>query len=141
MTTEISSTAMTRPMKVVLAEGNAQARDVLASQVAALAGVDLVATESNAADAIISTYRLHPDVVLLDLTPPDRPATDAIRHLLRVWPGVSVAILFDGEEDARLTPALDAGARESLPKSAPADRIESTLRRLGTIGTPEPGPN
>ena len=142
MTTEIDPSSPDRHVRVVLADSDPNARESLASQVASLNGIELVATESSAGDAIIAAYRLHPDVVLLDLSPPDRPAADAIRHLLRVCPGVSVAMLVDQEGDARLTPALDAGARESLPKSAPPDRLESILRRLGPNifpeGTPPP---
>ena len=131
MTIERTQSTGTRSVRVLLAEGNADTRQSLVSQVEALRGVDLVGAEANAADAIIAAYRLRPDVVLLDLTPPDRPAPDTVRHLLRVCPGVSVAMLVDQEEDVRLTPALDAGARESLPKSAPRERLESLLRRLG----------
>lgn len=131
MTTETSQSSPDRHVRVVLAESNPSARESLASHVSGLRGVELLAAEASAGDAIIAAYRLHPDIVLLDLSPPDRPAPDAIRHLLRVCPGVSVAMLVDQEEDARLTPALDAGARESLPKSSPPDRLESILRRLG----------
>jgi DNA-binding NarL/FixJ family response regulator len=131
VTTETSQSSPDRHVRVVLAESDPSTRESLASHVAGLRGVELLAAEASAGDAIIATYRLRPDIVLLDLSPPDRPAPDAIRHLLRVCPGVSVAMLVDQEGDARLTPALDAGARESLPKSSPPDRLESILRRLG----------
>lgn len=136
--TESTETA-DRAVRVVIAEADADARNRIAGELAGIAGIDLVATEGSAGDAIIAAYRLRPDVVLLDLTPPDRTAPDAIRHLLRVCPGVSVAMLVDTEEDARLTPALDAGARESLPKSAPVERLAATLRRLGPNEFPERG--
>lgn len=131
--------AADRAVRVVIAEGDVDARNRIAGELAGIAGIDLVAMEGSAGDAIIAAYRLRPDVVLLDLTPPDRTAPDAIRHLLRVCPGVSVAMLVDTEEDARLTPALDAGARESLPKSAPAERFAATLRRLGPNAFAEGG--
>lgn len=126
-----------KALRVLLAEGDPTARTSLAEQVAALSGIDLVATEASASDAIIATYRLRPDVVLLDLTPPDRSAPDAIRHLLRACPGVSVAMLVDKEEAAALTPALDAGARESLAKTDPPEKLESILRKLGHNPFPE----
>jgi DNA-binding NarL/FixJ family response regulator len=129
MTTENGST-----VRVLLAEGNSTHREVLAARVGELTGIDLVGVEANAADAIISAYRQRPDVVLLDLSPPDRPAPDAIRHLLRVAPGVTVAMLVDREGDARLTPALDAGAAESLSKTASTEELESVVRRLGGSG-------
>jgi DNA-binding NarL/FixJ family response regulator len=134
-----SAESADRAVRVVIAEGDVEARNRIAGELSGIAGIDLVAMEASAGDAIIAAYRLRPDVVLLDLTPPDRTAPDAIRHLLRVCPGVSVAMLVDTEEDARLTPALDAGARESLPKSAPAERLEATLRRLGPNDFPGNG--
>lgn len=120
-----------RALRVLITEGNADTRRTIAEQLEGLQGVDLIGTEASAADAIIATYRLKPDIVLLDLTPPDRKADDTVRHLLRACPGVSVAMLIDSEEDARLTPALDAGARESVQKSASRERLEALLRRLG----------
>ena len=131
MTTEQIEQAAHRSIRVLIAEGDEDTRRALARQFDGLDGIELVATEASAADAIVAAYRLRPDVVLLDLTPPDRPAPDTIRHLLRVCPGVSVAMLVDHEEDVRLTPALDAGARESLPKLPPPERLEAVLRRLG----------
>jgi NarL family two-component system response regulator LiaR len=116
---------------VVLSEGDRAARERLASQLADLASVELVAVEATGNDTIVAAYRLRPDIVLLDLTPPDRPAADTVRHLQRVCPGVSVAMLVDKQEDARLTPALDAGARESVLKDASAERLEAVLRSLG----------
>lgn len=121
----------TTSLRVLLAETDAETRTSLASRVSELNGVDLVGAEANAADAIIATYRLHPDVVLLDLASPDRPAADTIHHLLRVCPGVSVAMLVEREGDARLTPALDAGARESVLKTDSGDHLAALLRRLG----------
>jgi CheY-like chemotaxis protein len=138
VTTDQTKRTEAGSLRVLLAEGDADTRQSLVSQIEDLANIDLIGAEANAADAIIAAYRLRPDVVLLDLTPPDRSAPDTIRHLLRVCPGVSVAMLVDKEEDARLTPALDAGARESLPKTAPADRLEALLRRLGPNTFPGP---
>ena len=141
MTTERRELTTTRDVRVLVAEGDPDMRRAIARQVEGLRGIDLVATEGNATDAIIATYRLRPDVVLLDLTPPDRPAPDTIRHLLRVCPGVSVAMLVDQEEDVRLTPALDAGARESILKSASLERLESVVRRLGPNTFPGSAPS
>jgi DNA-binding NarL/FixJ family response regulator len=120
-----------RRLRVLITEGDTDARQALARRLEELQDVELVGAEASAADAIIAAYRLKPDIVLLDLTPPDRKADDTVRHLLRACPGVSVAMLIDSEEDARLTPALDAGARESLPKSASRERLEALLRKLG----------
>jgi two-component system response regulator DesR len=131
VTTETSESTARRTFRVVLADGDQTVRERLASQLAGLTFVELVAVEATGNDAIVAAYKLQPDVVLLDLTPPDRTATDTIRHLQRVCPGVSVAMLVDKQEDARLTPALDAGARESITKDVTAEKLEAVLRRLG----------
>jgi two-component system response regulator DesR len=131
VTTETTESTARRTFRVVLADGDQAARERLASQLAGLNFVELVAVEATGNDAIVAAYKLQPDVVLLDLTPPDRTAADTIRHLQRVCPGVSVAMLVDKQEDARLTPALDAGARESVTKDASAERLEAVLRSLG----------
>jgi NarL family two-component system response regulator LiaR len=131
VTTETSGPTDGETIRVVLSEGDRAARERLAAQLAELTSIDLVAVEATGNDTIVAAYRSRPDIVLLDLTPPDRTAADTIRHLQRVCPGVSVAMLVDKQEDARLTPALDAGARESVLKDVPAERLEAVLRRLG----------
>jgi DNA-binding NarL/FixJ family response regulator len=131
VTTETSGPTAKRTVRVLLAEADQDVRERLAAQLSSLPSVELVGVEATSSNAIIAAYRSQPDIVLLDLTPPGLTAPETIRHLQRVCPGVSVAMLVDKEEDVRLTPALDAGARESLPKDVSADRLEALLRRLG----------
>ena len=133
MTTETSGPTAKRTVRVLLAEADQDVRERLASHLSGLPSIELVGAEATGNNAIVAAFRSRPDIVLLDLSMPDgeRPVPDTIRHLQRVCPGVSVAMLVDKEADARLTPALDAGARESLPKDVSPDGLEALLRRLG----------
>ncbi len=131
MTTESPQSTGSRTNRVLLAASDPEMRETLRGHLTRLKGIELVGTETTGADAIIAAYRLHPDVILLELTPPDRSAPETIRHLLRVCPGASIAMLVAEDDDVRLTPALDAGARESLHATAPPEELESVIRRLG----------
>lgn len=126
-----SQTAVPTTLRVLLAEGDAAVRDALTQLVLALPNVELVGAEARAGDAILLAFQTKPDVILLDLTPPDRDAVDTIHHLLRACPGISIVMLVDSSEDARLTPALDAGARDSALKAVSPERLDALLRRLG----------
>lgn len=127
----VASERDTKTLRVVVADGDVAACQDLVQRLGSLSNVQVVASETTAGNAIVAAYRTKPDAVLLDLTPPDRPAAETVRHLIAACPGVSVVMLVDRDEDARLTPALDAGARESVLKSAPAERIGAVLARLG----------
>lgn len=126
-----SETTPSTVLRVLVAEGDPAVCAGLAQQTAALPGIELVGSENRAGDAILLAFQTKPDVILLDLTPPDRDAVDTIHHLLRACPGISIVMLVDSSEDARLTPALDAGARDSVLKSVSPERLDALLRRLG----------
>ncbi|MER3421275.1 MAG: hypothetical protein C4290_12480, partial [Chloroflexota bacterium] len=62
------------PFRVVLAEPDPAARERLSAGLQALPGVEVAATPTTSADAIIDAYRLRPHLLLLDLMLPGLPA-------------------------------------------------------------------
>lgn len=119
-----------RPLHIVLADGDPASRERLQSGFAELSGVEVDAAVANGADAVIDAYRLRPDVVLLDLTISGMSAAETTRHILRAAPGTTVCLLAQSEGDPGISAALDAGARECVDKSLAPDAIAARLERI-----------
>jgi two-component system KDP operon response regulator KdpE len=67
------------------------------------------------AGTLHAASRHHPDLVVLDLGPPDMEGTDVIRGL-RGWTGVPIIVL-SGRADSRdEVDALDAGADDCISR-------------------------
>lgn len=120
----------TRALRVALADGDSTARAALLAQLTTLSDIEIVATASNASDAVIDAWRHRPDVALLDLALPGIPVAEATRHILRAAPGSAVCVLVGSESDRGVSAALDAGAREALVKTASPEQIHNVLTRV-----------
>jgi len=83
------------------------------------------------ADELVSeAERLRPDLVLLDLDLPGRPAFDALAALVRSESNTRVIILSGFMSDALVDRAFDAGAWGYVNKNDGPKAIISAIRRV-----------
>jgi len=68
------------------------------------------------------------NLILLDLTMPDRDGFSVLTELRELYPAVSVVVLSAVQDSANVTRALDLGAAGYIPKSAQADVMTNALR-------------
>lgn len=86
--------------------------------------------------AVAAATRTPPDVALVDLGLPDMSGIEVIRALRSKHPACA-AVAFTVFDDApTILAALRAGARGYLLKSAPSDRLMSSLREARDGGMP-----
>lgn len=83
------------------------------------------------ADALVSeASRLRPDIVLLDLDLPGRPAFDALGELMQGESNTRAIILSGFMSDALVDRAFDAGAWGYVNKNDGPQAIISAIRRV-----------
>jgi two-component system, NarL family, invasion response regulator UvrY len=89
-----------------------------------------------AAEALRQVEQEPWDVVLLDLSLPDRSGMDTLRELRRLRPGLPVLVMSMHPEGQYAAAALAAGAAAYLPKGSDPEVIAAAVR--GAVAAPAP---
>ena len=98
--------------------------------------IELVGTASNGNEAIDAVARLHPDVVLMDLSMPELDGVEATRRISADHPSARVLVLTSFSDQTRILDALSAGADGYLLKHAEPDDIADAIRAVHGGGSP-----
>ncbi len=113
-------------MRVLIADDHQLFRDGLRSLLEAR-GIDVVGEAKNGREAFELAAKLHPDVVLMDLTMPEVNGLAATRLISAEIPEVKVVMLTASEDDADLFEAIKSGAQGFLLKNLASDQFFSLL--------------
>lgn len=114
-------------MKVVIADDQRIVREGLATIVAALPGMEVVAVAADGEEAVALTAEHCPDVVLMDLRMPRMDGAQATEVIRRRHPATQVVVLTTYSDDASVLTALSAGAAGYLTKDATRDDIRRAI--------------
>jgi DNA-binding NarL/FixJ family response regulator len=121
------------PVRVVIADDHAGFRRGMATLLASLPGVEVVAEAAGADEAVTVARRAQPDVVLMDLDMPGGGLA-ATARLAEEAPHVAVLVLTMASDDGAVLAALQAGARGYLVKGAARTEVERALRTVAEGG-------
>ena len=99
-------------------------RSVLADQIAEAT----FGEAGDAAEALAAVSGAPWDLVLLDLSLPDRNGFDALRDMRRQWPALAVVVMSFNREAEYAAAARAAGAAGYVAKGSSADVIAATVR-------------
>jgi DNA-binding NarL/FixJ family response regulator len=107
-----------RPLRVLVVDDQRAVREGMATIVSTLAGMEVVATAADGAEAVAATDEHHPDVVLMDLRMPVMDGAEATAVIRGRYPGTRVVVLTTYADDDSVLAALRAGASGYLTKDA-----------------------
>ena len=105
------------PITVVIAERQRSDRDACLRLLEGESGIHVVGEAKNGLEAITSTGRLRPRVLLLDLALTRTQGSPLIPALRQKSPQTKVILLTDGASEARTLEGLAHGARGYLDKA------------------------
>ncbi len=114
-------------MKVLVADDQRVVREGLATIVASLPGVEVVALAANGEEAVAMTAEHQPDVVLMDLRMPVMDGAQATSAIRTRHHGTQVVVLTTYADDESIITALSAGAMGYLTKDATREDIRRAL--------------
>lgn len=120
------------PIRVLIADDNAEFREGLHALLAASPEVEVAARAATGDEAIEFVARTQPDVVLMDLQMPGLNGIEATRRIVGASPHIGVLMLTMFEDDDSVIAAMRAGARGYVLKGAP--KAELLLAILAVAG-------
>lgn len=123
---------MTPPIQVVLADDHTLLRDAVAAWLNAQPELCVVATCSDTDGTLAAALRHRPQVVLLDIDMPGRPAFELARTLRAELPDTSVIFLSAFVSDFFIGQALAAKAAGYLTKGESPESIATAIRAVAT---------
>jgi DNA-binding NarL/FixJ family response regulator len=110
----------TRPVRVLVADGQRLIREGISSLLDREPGVEVVGAAADGREAVERTLDLEPDVVLMDVRMPGLDGVDATAVVRTRAPGCRVLMLTTFDDEGYAVRALRAGASGCLPKDLPA---------------------
>jgi DNA-binding NarL/FixJ family response regulator len=116
------------PIRVLIVDDHPLWRDAVERDLSA-AGLLVVGTAADGAEALRRLPAVRPDVVVLDLQLPVMNGVETTRQIIATHAGVRVLILTASGEQADLLEAVKAGATGYLVKSVSREELVDAVRR------------
>ena len=116
--------------RVLLVDDHPIMRHGLAQLIRAEEGLDVCGDAGTAADGLDAVGHFKPDLVVVDLTLPDKNGLELLKDIQALHPGTLCIVLSMHDESVYAERALRAGARGYVMKEAAADHLVDAIRRV-----------
>lgn len=120
----------TSTIKVIIADDHAILREGLKQILAETEDIEVIADAKNAAEAIKLAGTKGLDVIVLDISLPDRNGIEACGIIKKEYPHVPVLMLSMHREDVYAIRALRVGASGYLSKQGASDQLVTAIRAV-----------
>ncbi len=117
-----------RPVKLLLVDDHPIVRSGLRMLFLSEPGMTIVGEASSGHEAIEAVQRLHPDVVIMDVSMPGMNGIEATRRIKAAHPETAVLALTMYEDEQYFFEMLNAGASGYIPKRAAPDDLVSAIK-------------
>jgi two-component system, chemotaxis family, chemotaxis protein CheY len=108
--------------RVLVVDDAAFMRKML-SDVLGKAGHEVVGEASNGNEAVAQFQALHPDVMTLDITMPEKDGLAALREILTIDSSASVVMCSALGQESKVLEAVKAGAKDFVVKPFKPERV------------------
>jgi len=119
-----------KPISVVIIDDSPIIRLGLRSALEDYPDITIIAEAGTAGDGVAAVGKHKPDVVLLDLSLPDRPGIQACREIVRARAQTKVLILTSNSNERNVQEAMLAGAKGYLLKDNDGATLAAALRTV-----------
>jgi two-component system response regulator NreC len=114
---------MNRKIRILICDDHALFREGVKAILSAHPSFEIVGQACDGQEAVQLTRKLHPDVVLLDISMPVLKGFDAARRIRKVEPGAKVLILSIYDDEDMVARCLSAGVSGYVLKDAPPAQL------------------
>jgi DNA-binding NarL/FixJ family response regulator len=126
---------MESPFRILLADDHVMFRRGVRSLIQGMEGVEVVGEAGDGLELLKLLRKVHPHLVILDISMPNLRGLEATREIKMINPGVRVLILSMHKDREYLYHALTAGAEGYLLKEDADEELISAIRTLRQGGT------
>jgi len=108
--------------RVLVVDDAAFMRKVL-SDALAKGGHEVVGEAANGIEAVSQYQALHPDVMTLDITMPEKDGIEALKEILACDPSARVVMCSALGQESKVLESIKSGAKDFVVKPFQADRV------------------
>jgi DNA-binding NarL/FixJ family response regulator len=119
---------MSAPIKVMIVDDHELVREGLRSVLVQEPTIEVVGEAANGELAVEAAWRLHPDVVLMDLQMPGLDGIEALTRIRAKTPEIQVVVLTNFATDQKVRDAVAAGAIGYLLKDVLKSELLQAIR-------------
>ena len=120
--------------RVVVVDDHKIVREGLATILSEQPDIEVIAQAGNGREAIGLTGRLHPDVVIMDVSMPLMNGDEATRQIKMMNPETRIIALSMFEDNEMIQKMFRAGAENYVLKTAPSESLLAAIRKKkGTV--------
>lgn len=119
-----------RPKRILLVDDHPVMRFGLAQLVGLEKDMEVVGEAGTAREAVAGVIRCHPDLVVVDISLPDKNGIELIKDLRALDERVQLLVVSMHDEDVYAERVLRAGARGYIMKEEAAERLVEAIRAV-----------
>jgi len=127
---------MTGPVRVLIADDHAHAREGMRDIVGMLPGFEVAGEARSGEEAVALADRLKPDIILMDIRMPGMDGLEATRRIKERHPEIKIVIVTVSDDAAHLFEALKKGAQGYLLKNLNPGEWLAYLQAVASDETP-----
>lgn len=121
---------MSSPIRVLLVDDHPLVLDGIAARLAPVETIEVIGLAANGQEALAQTQRLHPDVVLMDISMPVMNGIEAIRHFQQDHPAVKVLILSMHDSREYIVQLMQSGAKGYVLKDVCSEELVKAIETV-----------
>ena len=125
-----------KPITVLVVDDHTVVRRGLVALLSTEPGIEVVGEAADGLEAVERAHALRPQVVLMDLVMPRLDGVEATSRILAQHPDCQVLVLTSFGTDAKLFPAVRAGAVGYLLKDTSPEELVKAIRRTAAGESP-----
>jgi DNA-binding NarL/FixJ family response regulator len=125
---------MKKSIRILIADDHAVVRRGLRSLIQTEKDLLVIGEASNGIEAVESTLRLKPDVVIMDLIMPEKSGAEAIAEIMAQIPETRIIILTTFGTVDDMARAIESGAAGALLKTSDENELIAAIRTVAANG-------
>ena len=117
-------------IRILLADDHGLVRAGIRLMISSQPDLEIVGEAGNGRDAVALSGKLHPDIVLMDISMPDLNGVSATQQIIALSPAPRVVALSGHTDERAVVGVLRAGAAGYVVKNAPAEELMLAIRTV-----------